>query len=79
MGGFLRRNQLNALVAQCARVDPLEQSLPAAQKDRRDREVHLVDEAGAKILLEGVGAATASVLGLHDARAGGGEFWSHAA
>lgn len=31
MGGFLRRDELNAFVPQCARVDPLEQSLSPAQ------------------------------------------------
>ena len=34
MGGFLRRNELKALVSQSAHVNPLEQSLSSAQQDR---------------------------------------------
>ncbi len=58
MGGFLRRNELNAFVAQSARVNPLEQSLSPAQQDWRDSEVHLIDEACTQVLLDGVGATT---------------------
>src|ERR1700674_1167885 len=58
MGGFLRRNELNAFVSQSARVNPLEQSLSPAQQDRRDSDVQLIDEAGTKILLDSVGSAT---------------------
>ncbi len=32
MGGFLRRNELNAFVSQSAQVNPLEQSLSPAQQ-----------------------------------------------
>ena len=45
MGGFLRRNELNAFVSQSAHVNPLEQSLSPAQQDRRDSDVQLIDEA----------------------------------
>ena len=57
MGGFFRRDELNAFVSQSARVYPLEQPLTRAQQDRRDGKVQLIDEAGAKILLDRVGAA----------------------
>src|SRR6202140_4627695 len=57
MGGFLRRNELNAFVSQSAHVNPLEQSLSPAQQDRRDSDVQLIDEAGTKILLDGVRSA----------------------
>jgi hypothetical protein len=43
MGGFLRRNELNAFVSQSAHVNPLEQSLSPAQQDRRDSDVQLID------------------------------------
>jgi hypothetical protein len=39
MGGFLRRNELNAFVSQSAHVNPLEQSLSPAKQDRRDSDV----------------------------------------
>ena len=54
MGGFLRRNELNAFVYQSAHVNPLEQSLAPAKQDRRDSEVQLIDEARTKILLDSV-------------------------
>ena len=57
MGGFLRRNELNAFVSQSAHVNPLEQSLSPAQQDRRDSDVQLIDEASAKILLDSVRSA----------------------
>jgi hypothetical protein len=57
MGGFLRRNELNAFVSLSARVNPLKQSLSPAQQDRRDSDVQLIDEARTKILLDGVGSA----------------------
>jgi len=44
MGGFLRRNELNAFVSQSAHVNPLEQSLSPAQQDGRDSDVQLIDE-----------------------------------
>ena len=50
MGGFLRRNELNAFVPQSAHVNPLEQSLSPAQQDRRDSDVQVIDEARTKIL-----------------------------
>ena len=40
-----------------ARVNPLEQPLAAAQQDRGDGEVQLIDEAGAEILLDRVRSA----------------------
>lgn len=52
MGGFLRRNELNAFVSQSACVNPLEQSLSPAQQDRRESDVQLIDEARTKILLD---------------------------
>lgn len=57
MGGFLRRNRLNTFVPQSARINPLEQTLSTAQQDRRDREVHLINETRTQILLDGVGSA----------------------
>src|SRR5258705_13419797 len=54
MGGFLRRNELNAFVSQSAHVNPLEHSLSPAQQDRRDSDVLLIDEARTKILLDSV-------------------------
>src|SRR5258707_13225188 len=54
MGGFLRRNELNAFVSQSADVNPLEQSLSPAQQDRRDSDVQIIDEARTKILLDSV-------------------------
>jgi hypothetical protein len=57
MGGFLRRNELNAFVSESAHVNALEQSFSPAQQYRRDSEVQLIDETGTKILLDGVGSA----------------------
>src|ERR1700728_2457899 len=57
MGGFVRRDELNAFVSQSAQVNRLEQSLSSAQQDRRDSDVHLIDEAQTKILLEGLRSA----------------------
>jgi hypothetical protein len=57
MGGFLRRNELNAFVSQRAHVNPLEQSLSPAQQDRRDSDVQLINEARTKILLDSVRSA----------------------
>ena len=54
MGGFLRRNELNAFVSQSAHVNPLEQSFSPAQQDRRDSDVQFIDEAHTKILLDGM-------------------------
>src|ERR1700704_724041 len=57
MGGFLRRNELNAFVSQSAHVNPLEQSLSPAQQHGRDSDVQLIDEARTKILLDSVRSA----------------------
>ena len=57
MGRFLRRNELNAFISQGAHVNPLEQSLSPAQKDRRDRDMQLIDEARTKVLLNSVSSA----------------------
>ena len=57
MGGFLRRNELNAFVSQSTHVNPLEQSLSPGQQDRRESDVQLIDEARTKILLDGVRSA----------------------
>jgi hypothetical protein len=68
MGGFLRRNELNAFVSQSAHVNPLEQSLSPAQQDRRDSDVQLIEEARMKILLDSVrSAANAHIhsVGIH--------------
>jgi hypothetical protein len=57
MGGFLRRNELNAFVSLSAHVNPLEQSLSHAQQDRRDSDVQLIDEPRTKILPDSVSSA----------------------
>lgn len=49
MGGFLRRNELNAFVSHSPQVNAFEQSLTPAQQDRRDGDVQLIDEARTKI------------------------------
>jgi len=54
MGGFFRRDELNAFVSQGARVNPLEQSLSPAQQDRRNSDMQFIDKAGTKILLNSV-------------------------
>ena len=64
MGGFLRRNELNAFVFQSAHVNPLEQSLSSAQQDRRDSDVQLIDEARTKILLDSVRSAANAHMAL---------------
>jgi hypothetical protein len=46
-----RTEMLGALVAQGSQVDTLEESLTLAQHDRGYGNVHLVDEAGTKVLL----------------------------
>ena len=61
MGGFLRRNELNAFVSQSAHVNPFEQPLSPAQQDRRDSDVQLIDEARTKVLLDDVRWATAQI------------------
>src|SRR3990167_5404987 len=54
MRGLLRCRELHSFVAQGPQVDTFEQPLAPAQQDRRDRDVQFIDEAFAKILLDGV-------------------------
>lgn len=58
MGGLLRRYDLGAFIAESASVDSFEESLSPAQKDGRDRKMHLVYQALSKILPNSAGAAT---------------------
>src|SRR5258708_36336018 len=51
---------LCARVPQCRQIDSVEESLTSAKQDRRDGDVHFVDEALAKILLDDVDPATKS-------------------
>jgi hypothetical protein len=71
MGGFLRRNELNAFVSQRAHVDPFEQPLARAQQDGRNGDVQLIDQAPAKILLDDAdrSAAQTNILALAASRA----------
>ena len=56
VGRARRRDGLDELDADVA-ADAREQSRPAAEHHRRDREREFVDEPGAQVLLDGVGAA----------------------
>ena len=60
MGGLLRPHKLHAFVSRRSEVNPLEQSLSSTEKDRRDCNVQLIEQARAKILLYGVGPTTNS-------------------
>src|SRR5881628_1779517 len=46
----LRRHMLGARIAQRRQVDPRKERLTTAEQDRRDRDVHFVDEARLEIL-----------------------------
>lgn len=48
-----RTNELRALVTNRTAVEVIEESLAAAEQDRHDRQVHLVDQPRPKILLDG--------------------------
>lgn len=52
MRGGRRRYVLDAAIAELQQVDAREQVLAAAEQDRRDSEVQLVDEAGAQVLAD---------------------------
>ena len=54
MGGFLGRRELHAFVSQSSQVHAIEQALTPSQQDRRDRDVHFINEARAQVLLHGV-------------------------
>src|SRR6185295_13916356 len=54
MGGLFRRHELDAFVSQGPQVNGIEQPLASTEHDRRDCDVHLVDKAGTKILLDRV-------------------------
>ena len=54
MRGFLGRCELHAFVSQSSQVYPLVQALPSSEQDRRDRDVKLIDEARAEVLLYGI-------------------------
>lgn len=57
MGGLFRRHELDAFISQGPQVNALEQPLASTEHDRRDCDVHLIDEAGTKILLDSAGSA----------------------
>src|SRR3984893_16807377 len=57
MGGLFRRHELDAFVSQGPQVNGIEQPLASTEQGRRDCDVHLIDKASTKILLDGVGSA----------------------
>src|SRR6202035_3824552 len=57
MGGPFRRHELDAFVSQGPQVNGIEQPLASTEQDRRDCDMHLIDTASTKILLDGVGSA----------------------
>jgi hypothetical protein len=58
MGCTGRRHMLRAFVAQGHSVNPRKEMFTGAEKNRRDSNVHLVDQAGLKVLADGADAAT---------------------
>ena len=52
-----RHDELDALVAVGDALEVVEEALATAEEDRHDRDVQLVDEAGAQVLLDGRRAA----------------------
>src|SRR5213083_3464577 len=52
-----RRHMLGARIAQRRQVDPRKERLATAEQDRRDRDVHLVDEPRLEILSHRGGAS----------------------
>ena len=52
-----RAEELDALVAERAAVEVVEESFAASQKDGHHHQVHLVDQASAEVLLDGGRAA----------------------
>jgi len=63
MGGLRRGHELITRVTRSEHVDAFEQPLSTAQHDRRNGNVQLINEAGTKILLDGVrSTANAHVL-----------------
>ena len=55
-----RGDELDALVADSAAVEVVEEALTAAEQYWHDRDVHLVDQAGAEVLLDGCHPAAES-------------------
>jgi hypothetical protein len=53
MSDLLRRNMFGHLVAEPGQVDAGKERLAGAQQDRRDDNVHVVDEVGSQILSDG--------------------------
>lgn len=53
MGGLPRPHELCAFVSRCSHVHAFEESLSSAQKNRRNREMQLVNEARTQVLLDG--------------------------
>ena len=65
MRGFLRCHELDALISQRPQINPLEQPFSPAEQDGGDGDMKLINEAGTKILLDGVRpAADAHVLSI---------------
>ena len=58
MGGPCCGFVLDAGIAQGRKIDTFEQALTGAEQDWRDGDVHLIDQAEAKILLNDVDSAT---------------------
>ena len=48
-----RADVLNALVDVWAAVEVVEEPLATAEQDGRDHQMHLIDQAGAQVLLDG--------------------------
>jgi hypothetical protein len=65
MGGVVRGGVLRALIAEADRIDAGEEVFPPAQKRGGDRQVHLVDQPGGKVLANGGNSpAESNVLAL---------------
>src|SRR6266446_8253146 len=58
-----RADHLDFLVADRSTVQTVKQTLAAPEEDRHDRQVKLVDEAGAQVLLDCRGAAPQADIG----------------
>lgn len=54
MGGLFRPRELDALVPQMPHVDAFEESLPRAEKNRRNGDMQLIDQARTQVLPDGV-------------------------
>src|SRR5690606_18793723 len=53
MGGLLSWNMLGVAITETGHIDAVEEMLSRAEKYRRDRDVHLVDEPRAQVLPDG--------------------------